>query len=237
VEGKLILVIEDDAFVRKTIGALFEHAGARVITAANGAEGLRQFFNCRPDLVTLDIMMPEIDGWETCRQIRQLADTPIIMLTSIEDEDSEVRALEMGAVDFVTKPYSSRVLLARARSALRRSAPETEKPETVEYHDDHLIIDLNGRRLAVNGQPVALTKTEFDLLAYLVRNKGMVLSFDQILEAVWGVGYEGNTDYVHVYISRLRHKIERDARLPTYLVTVHGQGYLFEGRRDVLRRF
>jgi DNA-binding response OmpR family regulator len=227
-DGKLILVIEDDAFVRRTIEAVFERAGATVIGASNGAEGLRKFFNRRPDLVTLDIMMPDMDGWETCRQIRQLDDTPIIMLTSIDDEEAEVRALEMGAVDFVTKPYSARVLLARARAALRRSATEPDQPQRDEYHDDHLSIDLNGRRLAVDGRHVALTKTEFDLLAYLVRNKGMVLSFGQILEAVWGVGYESNTDYVHVYISRLRRKIERDARQPTYLITVHGQGYLFE---------
>lgn len=228
-DGELVLVIEDDVFVRKTIEAVFERAGARVIGAASGAEGLRLFFNRRPDLVTLDIMMPDMDGWETCRQIRQLADTPIIVLTSIEDEEAEVRALEMGAVDFVTKPYNPRVLLARARSALRRSAPEPEQAQSDQYNDDRLNIDLAGRRLAVDGRHVALTKTEFDLLAYLVRNRGMVLSFDQILEAVWGVGYESSKDYVHVYVSRLRRKIERDARQPTYLVTVHGQGYLFEG--------
>jgi DNA-binding response OmpR family regulator len=135
----------------------------------------------------------------------------------------------MGAVDFVTKPYSPKVLLARARSALRKTTQVKETRELKAYRDDHLNIDLEGRRLTVDGRQMSLTKTEFDLLAYLVRNRDMVLSFDQILEAVWGVGYESNTDYVHVYISRLRRKIERDAKQPTYLVTVHGQGYLFEG--------
>jgi two-component system KDP operon response regulator KdpE len=233
VQGKLVLVIEDDVFVRKAIEAVFERAGARVIGAGNGAEGLRRFFNSRPDLVTLDIMMPDMDGWETCRQIRQLADTPIIMLTSLESEDAEVRALEMGAVDFVTKPFSPRVLLARARAAVRWSAPETEPPKKNTYEDDRLSIDLSGRRLSIDGQQVTLTKTEFDLLAYMVRNRDMVLSLEQILEVVWGVGYESNTDYVHVYISRLRRKIEKDARQPVYLVTVHGQGYLFEGKGPI----
>ncbi len=236
-DDKLVLVIEDDAFIRKTIEAVFVRAGARVIAAANGAEGLRQFFNRRPDLVTLDIMMPDMDGWETCRLIRQLDETPIIMLTSLEDEEAEVRALDMGAIDFVTKPFKPKVLLARARAALRQVAAPTGEPASDEYRDDYLTIDMAARRLTVGGQPVTLTKTEFDLLTYLVRNKGMVLSFEQILDAVWGAGYDSNTDYVHVYISRLRRKIERDSKRPTYLITVHGQGYLFEGYGDVLRPF
>ena len=227
--GKVILVIEDDAFVRKTIETVFARAGAIVLLASDGAEGLRKFFRNRPDLVTLDIMMPHTDGWETCRQIRQLADTPIIMLTALADEETEIRALDMGAVDFVTKPYSPNVLLARARSALRQATPEVELPSTEEYHDEYLTIDLTGHRLSVDGKQLKLTKTEFDLLAYLVRHKGMVLSFEQILEAVWGMGYHSNTDYVHVYMSRLRRKIERDAKRPTYLITIHGLGYMFEG--------
>lgn len=227
-DGKVILVVEDDVFVRKSIETVFERAGAKVITAADGAAGLRQFFQFRPDLVTLDIIMPDMDGWETCRQIRQLANTPIIMLTSIADEEAEVRALDMGAVDFVSKPYNPNVLLARARSALRQSMPGVEEQAANEYRDDYLIIDLTGRRLSVDGHQEQLTKTEFDLLAYLVRNKGMVLSFGQILDSVWGVGYDANTDYVHVYISRLRRKIEPDAKRPTYLITIHGQGYLFD---------
>ena len=228
-EGKVILVIEDDIFVRKAVETMFNRAGARVIVAADGAEGLRQFFEHRPDLVTLDVMMPRTDGWETCRQIRQLANTPIIMLTAINDEEAEIRALDMGAVDFVTKPYSPNVLLARSRAALRQRAPEAELSSTNEFSDSHLSIDLAGRRLSVMGEPVKLTKTEFDLLAFLVRNRGMVLTFEQILESVWGVGYDSNTDYVHVYISRLRRKIERDAKQPAYLITIHGLGYMFEG--------
>jgi DNA-binding response OmpR family regulator len=229
VDGKVVLVVEDDAFVRKAIETAYNRAGAKVIVAVNGAEGLRQFFKHRPDLVTLDIMMPDVDGWETCRQIRQLANTPIIMITAINDEEAEIRALDMGAVDFVTKPYSPNVLLARSRSAMRRAAPVAELASPEEFSDSHLSIDLTGRRLVVEDEPLKLTKTEFDLLAYLVRNRGMVMTFDQILDSVWGVGYDSNTDYVHVYISRLRRKIERDARRPTYLVTIHGLGYVFEG--------
>jgi two-component system KDP operon response regulator KdpE len=229
VQGKVVLVIEDDVFVRKAVGTMFERAGARVIVAGNGAEGLRHFFEHRPDLVTLDIMMPRTNGWETCRQIRQLANTPIIVLTSINDENAEIRALEMGAIDYVTKPYSPNVLLARSRAALRQVTPGAEPTSAEAFSDGYLSVDLNGRRLTIMGEPIRLTKTEFDLLAYLVRNRGMVLTFDQILDSVWGAGYDSNTDYVHVYMSRLRKKIERDAKQPAYLITIHGLGYMFEG--------
>jgi two-component system KDP operon response regulator KdpE len=173
--------------------------------------------------------MPYADGWETCRQIRKLADTPIIMLTAIKDENAEVRALDMGAVDFVTKPFSPKVLLARARVALRQ--PVTGEQETASgYQDDYLTVDIVRRRVLVKGKPLKLTKTEFELLVYLADNEGWVSTFEQILDNVWGAGYEDNPDYVHVYVSRLRQKIEADPRQPRYLLSERGVGYRFEGK-------
>lgn len=227
-QGKKVLVIEDDPLIRKSIEVTFKRAGSVVRSASNGQEGLREFFQFRPDLVTLDLMMPHIDGWETCRQIRQLADIPIIMLTAIRDEDAIVRALDMGAVDFVNKPFSPKVLLARARAALRKSPIYGVKEPPAGFIDDYLSVDSVTRRVLVRGKQVKLTKTEYELLAYLVNNRNCVMTFDQILDNVWGPGYEGTSDYVHVYVSRLRQKIESDPREPVYLKSEHGVGYRFE---------
>lgn len=226
--GKRILIIEDDSVIREAIEETFRLAGAVIQSAPNGQEGLRQFYQFQPHLVTLDVLMPHTDGWETCRQIRKLADTPIIMLTGVKDEMAEVRALDMGAVDFVTKPFRPRVLLARARAALRQ-AGNVERESAEGYRDNYLTVDLVKRRVWVNGELLKLTKTEYELLAYLVGNKGRVLTFEQILDSVWGTGYANNPDYVHVYISRLRQKIELDPRQPNYLLSERGVGYRFEG--------
>lgn len=228
-QGKKILIIEDDGFIRQSIMETFLGAGAQVEIAADGDEGLRKFYQFQPDLVTLDLMMPHTNGWETCRQIRRLADTPIIMLTGLTDEETEVRALRMGAVDFVTKPFSARVLLERAKIAMHHAAnPPENKAPALAFEDDYLSIDLNARMVTVLGQPVLLTKTEFDLLAYLVQHKQQLLTFDQILTHVWGEGYAGSTAYVHVYMSRLRQKIEEDPRSPRYLLSHRGIGYRFK---------
>ena len=227
-QGKKILIIEDDVFTRKSIEETFRRAGAVTQSAPDGQVGLRQFYQFQPHLVTLDLMMPHTDGWETCRQMRKLADTPIIMLTAIKDENAEIRALDMGAVDFVTKPYNPKVLLARARAALRQAAAGEQQP-TMGYQDDYLMVDIVKRRVLVKGEPVKLTKIEYELLAYLVGKEGRVSTFEQILDNVWGAGYEDNLDYVHVYVSRLRRKIEADPQQPRYLLTERGVGYRFDG--------
>ena len=228
-QGTKVLIIEDDAFARKAIEETFRSAGAVVEIAPDGQEGLRQFYRFRPDLVTLDLMMPHTDGWETCRQIRRLADTPIIMLTGIKDDDAVVRALDMGAVDFVNKPFSPKVLLARARSALRLPAAAAEPaPVSAGFEDGYLEVDPEARRVYIKGEQQSLTKTEYELLAFLVANKGQVLTFEQILDQVWGAGYARSTDYVHVYVSRLRRKIEENPKQPAYLTSERGVGYRFE---------
>lgn len=229
IRGKKILIIDDDVFIREVITETIGREGAQVITAENGQEGLRQFYATQPDLVLLDVMMPHITGWEICRQIRQLSDVPIIMLTSLKKEDDVVRGLDYGAVDYITKPFSTKILTARIRTALRKTSADqlVPKEQDFSFADDFLSIDLNERRVMVNGQPVKLTKTEFRLLAYLVQNMGLVLTFEQILANVWGWDYQDSVQYVHVYVSRLRQKIEPDPQNPQYLLTEYGTGYRF----------
>lgn len=229
IEGKKILVVEDDVFIREMVEIAFAREGADVCLAIDGQEGLRQFFDFRPDLVIMDIMMPRKDGWGLFREIRNLADTPVIMLTAVSNEDAIVRGLDMGAVDYVTKPFSVKVLLARARMALRPSTKESEQTETkaAVFDDERLKIDLAYRKVSIGGEAVHLTDTEFRLLAYLLENRGRVVSFDQILDEVWGPGYEESIAYVHVYISRLRKKLEVNQKQPVYILNEHQVGYRF----------
>lgn len=227
-ENFKILVVEDDVFIREMVELAFLREGYHVFTAADGREGLRQFYEVQPDLVIMDIMMPHTDGWELFRQIRKLADTPVIMLTAVSHEDAIVRGLDMGAVDYVTKPFSVKVLIARARAALRPVTNPSESPAAVIYEDDHLYIDLEYRRIRVDGAQIHLTNIEFKLLSYLIENKGRVLTFNQILDEVWGSGYTGSAEYVHVYISRLRKKLEKDPKNPVYIINVPQVGYRFD---------
>lgn len=226
-QGKKILVVDDDLTISQLVKATLAAEGANVFLAADGQEGLRQFYAHQPDLVIIDLMMPEMDGWEASRRMLDMADVPIIMLTSLHGDEEMVRGLDQGAIDYVTKPFSPRVLAARARSALRHAA--AAKPSgNHSYRDDHLTIDLNENRVLVRGEPVKLTKTEYKLLTYLFRNVGRVRTFEQILENVWGWEYRDSIEYVHVYVSRLRQKLEKDPKTPHYLLTEYGIGYRFE---------
>jgi two-component system KDP operon response regulator KdpE len=229
-QGKKILVIDDDINLCHSIKIDFSRAGATVFTATDGQSGLQQFYQHQPDLVILDIRMPVMNGWETCRQIRLLAQTPIIMLTSVNQEQDMVRGLNYGADDFVTKPFSRDVLAARVNAVLRRTekpAKESDSGESVAYRDDKLVIDLKRRQVLLDGELVKLTSTEFKLLAYLVEHAGQILPYQTILTNVWGWEYQNDIDYVHVYISHLRRKIEREPRNPHYLINEHGVGYTF----------
>lgn len=224
-QGQKILVIDDEVTVCRSVELAFSKAGAQVFTALDGREGLHLFFQHRPDLVILDIMMPDINGWETCRQIRTLADTPIIILSTLHQENAIIRGLDYGADDFVLKPFSAGILLARARAALRRvESPKSNKKEQ-HFSDDYLEINLAKKQVLVKGEPVRLTATEYRLLTYLLQNAGQILTYEQILQNVWGWEYRDNVDYVHVYISYLRRKLEENPRDPQYLLTEHGLGY------------
>jgi DNA-binding response OmpR family regulator len=225
---KKILIIDDDQRLHELAPHIFANTHAQLFLAADGRKGLRLFFEQRPDLVILDLMLPGLDGWEVCATIRRLTNVPIIMLTALSREEDMVRGLESGAVDFITKPVSPKLLLARVRAALRQasSAPHPEK--ALLYQDEHLTIDLPAHRVLVEGRPVKLSATEFKLLAYFYQHAGQVLTFEQILTNIWGQLYRANAGYVHSYIWSLRQKLEPNPHQPIYLLTEHGVGYCFE---------
>jgi DNA-binding response OmpR family regulator len=226
-----VLVVDDDPALLPLIEYTFAREGYEVFAAPDGKEAMREFFAHRPHLVVLDIMMPRMDGWETCRRIREVSDVPIIMLTAKGQDEDIVRGLEYGADDYLTKPFSIKVLLAHARAVLRRAAlPPVADEEPTAFSDDYLTIDLKERRVAVRGEVVKLTPTEYRLLAYLVQNPGQVLTFQQILQSVWGWEYQDDLDYVRVYVWHLRQKLEEDPKNPSYIQTEMGVGYRFEGR-------
>jgi DNA-binding response OmpR family regulator len=225
--GKKILLIDDDSDVQRINSRFFQHAGATVDTASNGAEGIRKFFLDKPDLVILDIMMPEMDGFEVCSRIRQVSSVPVIMLTALNSDEEIIRGLDSGADDFLSKPFSPDVLVAHARAVLRRLEMSQDTAPRAFYSDGYLTVDLERRNVTVQGEPVRLTRTEYNLLAYLLKNAGWIRTFEQILENVWGPEYQGSVDYVHVYISNLRRKIERDSKCPVYFESAHGVGYRF----------
>ncbi len=228
--GKKILIIDDDADLRQLAGLIFKKAGALVSTAHDGLEGIGKLFTYQPDLIVLDVMLPGINGFEVCQRIRQVSDTPLIMLTALNHEQEMLRGLEAGADDYLSKPFNADILLARAKTVLRR----TEQPNgngnhtAFEYNDGYLGIDFERRHVLVRGRRIKLTPIEFRLLAHLARNAGKVLTFQYILTNVWGSEYQGSVDYVHVYISHLRGKIEENTKSPRYILTVHGVGYIFE---------
>jgi two-component system KDP operon response regulator KdpE len=226
-QGKRILIIDDDPGMIKLIGRCFSETGTHIYSALDGREGLQQFYLHRPHLVILDIMMPDPDGWQICSRIRQVSDVPIIILSALDGEQNIIRGLDGGAVDYMTKPFSPNVLVARAQAVLRQSELNADPEKQVVYGDEYLAIDLVQRQVLVHGVPVALTRIEYRLLAYLVEHAGTVLTHRQILDQVWGPEYDNSRQYLHVYISRLRHKLEKDPLHPQYLVTKHGVGYSF----------
>ena len=243
---RTILVVDDEPVLVDTIAYNLEQAGYQVITAADGASALEAAQRITPDLIILDIMLPEMDGLEVCRQLRReknTATTPIMMLTAKGDEIDKVVGLEVGADDYVTKPFGRRELLARVRALLRRAeyvpagaaeerAPQEQAASEVPRPGRELVagplrIDLAGRRVFCRGQEFELQPKQFDLLAFLVRNRGTVLTRDQLLHNVWGYDYAGDTRTVDVHIRWLREKIEEDPANPRLIQTVRGVGYAF----------
>jgi len=230
--ARKILVVDDEpAQLRLSEQVLAGH-GYEVIKASSGQEAVRLMYERKPDLVLLDVMMPEIDGWQTCRLIREISDVPVIMLTGKRcSEDDIVRGLECGADEYLVKPVGNRELLARVRAALRRfEAPAGGKErKKVVFINDYLTVDVAERKVLVNGRKLKLTPREFRLLALLVENPDRVLSHQQMLENVWGWEYIDDVDYVRIYISHLRQKIEPEPSRPRYILTEPGVGYSFHG--------
>jgi DNA-binding response OmpR family regulator len=223
-----VLLIDDDADLLHLAGLLFKKAGAQVFTARDGLEGISKLFTCNPNVIILDVMMPGTNGFEVCQRIRQVSNAPIIMLTALNHEQEMLRGLESGADDFLSKPFNADVLLARAKTVLRRSENGSAQNSNFQFNNGHLSIDIEKRHVLVDERRVKLTPIEFRLLVYLARNSGKVLTFNHILSNVWGDEYKGSVDYVHVYVSHLRNKIEENAKQPRYVLTVHGVGYMFE---------
>jgi len=229
--GKKILIVDDDEALVRLFGQVLTQKGYEVLKASNGQEALRLLFDQRPDLVLLDVVMPKMDGWQTCSRIRDVSNVPIIMLTGKQRaEDDIVHGLDCGADDYLLKPVGNRELVARVRAALRRAeqSSSADAKKDITYSDGFLTVDVTERKVIVNGERVKLTPREFRLFALLVENAGRILSHKQVLEKVWGWEYTDDLDYVRIYISHLRQKIEPDSVIPRYIITEPGVGYYFQ---------
>lgn len=224
--AKSILIVEDDETLQQTLVYNLEREGYTVTAAADGQAGLEQARAQSPDLVILDIMLPELDGLSVCRILRREMDAPIIMLTARSSEVDKIIGLDSGADDYITKPFSLGEFLARVRAALRRQ-PGQAAPDRLQAGD--LLLDLIGRKAYKEGRELSLSHKEFALLAELMRNQGMVLSRDLLLTKVWGYDYIGESRTVDVHIRWLREKIEKEPSKPQRITTVRSIGYRFEG--------
>lgn len=222
-----ILVVEDEESFSDPLSYLLSKEGYDVAVAETGTEALEEYDRNGADLVLLDLMLPGLSGTEVCRQLRTRGNVPVIMLTAKDSEIDKVVGLELGADDYVTKPYSSRELVARVRAVLRRRAePEDLVPSTIEAGPVRM--DVERHVVTVDGQPVQLPLKEFELLELLLRNTGRVMTRGQLIDRVWGSDYVGDTKTLDVHVKRLRSKIEPEPSAPRYLVTVRGLGYKFE---------
>jgi len=223
-----ILVVDDEPHIVELVRYNLTQAGYAVISAFDGRDAAARVRQDRPDLVILDIMLPHVDGLEVCRQIRRESAVPIIMLTAKGGELERVVGLEIGADDYVTKPFSPRELVARVRAILRRATPEAREALSSSVRSGALTLDAATREVTLNGRPVDLTAKEFELLRLLLTHPNRVFTRDFLLEHIWGYDYYGSTRTVDMHISRLREKIEDDPAAPTYIVTVRGVGYKFK---------
>ena len=223
-----ILVVEDESSFSEALEFLLGKEGFSVVTAATGTEALKKFDQGGIDLILLDLMLPEISGTEVCRQIRSKSKVPIIMLTAKDSEVDKVVGLEIGADDYVTKPYSARELVARINAVLRRHSGEGVTSDTGTMVVQGIRMDVDRHQVSVNGIPVSLPLKEFELLEFLMRNAGRVLTRIQLIDRVWGSDYVGDTKTLDVHIKRIRAKIETDPANPKIIQTVRGLGYKME---------
>ncbi|PWH20593.1 MAG: DNA-binding response regulator [Ardenticatenia bacterium] len=231
-DAKRILVVDDEPRMRRFIHMNLDLEGYQVLEASNGLEAIKRVREDLPDLVLLDVMMPEMDGFETLREIRQFSNVPVIMLTVKGDEDDKVRGLELGADDYVTKPFGPRELSSRIKAVLRRAEIPAPAEQSIVRVDDRLQIDFNLRQVIVDGQVIKLRPTEYRLLYHLVNNAGWTMPHETLLAKVWGHEYRDETHYLRLYITYLRQKIEKDPANPQYILTERGIGYRFVDFRN-----
>jgi DNA-binding response OmpR family regulator len=223
-----VLVVDDDDDIRNLVRTLLERDGIVVRDAPNGRDGLREFHAWRPDLVVLDVSMPELDGWNVLERIRDMSDVPVLMLTARGDELERVRGLQSGADDYVVKPFGKQEIVARVQALLRRATRGGPREEEPSYADAYLVVDWAQARVTVGDREVQLTPLEFRLLSTFVRHPRQVLSRDQLLELVWGDTYGVGGDQVKLYVGYLRRKLEPDAPDAVPIETVRGFGYRYK---------
>jgi DNA-binding response OmpR family regulator len=225
-DRRRILVVDDEERMVRFIRMNLEHDGFQVMEAFNGKQAIDKLRDT-PDLILLDVMMPDIDGFEVLETIREVSTVPVIMLTARGEEDDRVRGLELGADDYITKPFSPRELVSRVKAVLRRTEGATGSMHGLIEVDDRLKIDFDRREIWLEGKLVKLRPTEYRLLYHLVQNAGWVVSHDQLLQKVWGYEYRDEPHYVRLYINYLRQKLEKDPSDPKYILTERGVGYRF----------
>lgn len=224
---RLVLVVDDESRMRRFIRMNMELEGYQIIEAENGLVALEQIRQHTPDLVIMDVMMPEMDGFETLKLLREISTVPVILLTVKSDEDDKIQGLSLGADDYITKPFSPRELVTRVTAVLRRAEWPAPPPRTILRIDDRLSVDFNRHQVIVNNERVDLRPTEYRLLNHLIQNAGWVVPHETLLAKVWGYEYRDETHYLRLYINYLRKKIEEDPADPYYILTERGVGYRF----------
>jgi DNA-binding response OmpR family regulator len=226
-KNRRIMVVDDEERMVRFIRLNLEHDGFRVVEAYKGSQALDRLRSTLPDLILLDVMLPDIDGFEVLRMVREVTNVPVIMLTAKGEEEDRVKGLELGADDYITKPFSPRELVSRVRAVLRRTEAASGTTHGLIEVDDRLKLDFDRHEIWVEGKLVNLRPTEYRLLYHLVQNAGWVISHDQLLANVWGYEYRDEPHYVRLYINYLRKKIEKDPANPQYILTERGVGYRF----------
>ena len=232
-DRRRILVVDDEERMVRFIRMNLEHDGFQVSEAFNGRQAIQKLRDVNPDLILLDIMMPDMDGFEVLETVREISQVPVIMLTAKGEEDDRVRGLELGADDYITQPFSPREMVSRVKAVLRRTEGASGSMHGLMEVDSRLKIDFDRREIWLEGKLVKLRPTEYRLLFHLVQNAGWVVSHDQLLQKVWGYEYRDEPHYVRLYVNYLRQKLEKDPADPKYILTERGVGYRFvDFRRD-----
>jgi two-component system KDP operon response regulator KdpE len=231
VKGK-VLQIDDDIEFSKLTKMWLQNAGYEVSSAVDGVDGLRRVFSSRPNLVLLDAVIPKMDGWEVCRRIREMCDIPVVMVTVRGQKDDRLRGFVLGADDYITKPVDFPELIARIQAILKRTAQDNQDNEQSSFHDGEIEVEWRGRQVWVRGKQVKLSPLEFRILACLIKNRGWIVTHEQILEKAWGPNYIGDKSFVKLYVRYLRKKIEADPHNPQLIMTERGVGYYFAMRHN-----